>query len=105
MRDFEKRRILVTGGAGFIGSHLCEFLVKKGATVTSIDNFCDYYDPDLKKMNIELVELSASLAVRVNAMLQTGFGATLKDRARLPLPTVHAADFIPIGQQTILLGN
>ena len=32
-------RILVTGGAGFIGSHLCEFLVKSGHAVTAIDNF------------------------------------------------------------------
>ena len=32
-------RILVTGGAGFIGSHLCERLVNEGHTVTSIDNF------------------------------------------------------------------
>ena len=32
-------RILVTGGAGFIGSHLCERLIKDGHTVTAIDNF------------------------------------------------------------------
>ena len=32
-------RILVTGGAGFIGSHLCEFLIKSGHAVTAIDNF------------------------------------------------------------------
>ena len=32
-------RILVTGGAGFIGSHLCERLIKEGHVVTAIDNF------------------------------------------------------------------
>ena len=32
-------RILVTGGAGFIGSHLCERLIKDGHEVTAIDNF------------------------------------------------------------------
>ena len=32
-------RILVTGGAGFIGSHLCERLISEGHTVTVIDNF------------------------------------------------------------------
>ena len=32
-------RILVTGGAGFIGSHLCERLIHEGHSVTAIDNF------------------------------------------------------------------
>jgi UDP-glucuronate 4-epimerase len=44
---------LVTGGAGFIGSHLCEFLLAHGHSVVTIDNFNDYYDPRLKRRNIE----------------------------------------------------
>jgi len=44
---------LVTGGAGFIGSHLCERLLEEGHTVTALDNFNDYYDPRLKWRNIE----------------------------------------------------
>jgi UDP-glucuronate decarboxylase len=35
----DRKRILVTGGAGFIGSHLCERLVKEGHDVVSLDNF------------------------------------------------------------------
>lgn len=38
-RFFSKKRILVTGGAGFIGSHLCERLIKLGAQVFCVDNF------------------------------------------------------------------
>ncbi len=41
-------KILVTGGAGFIGYHLCEQLLKEGHTVVAIDNINDYYDPNLK---------------------------------------------------------
>ena len=37
--DSLKKRILVTGGAGFIGSHLCELLLKEGNEVLCVDNF------------------------------------------------------------------
>jgi len=44
--------ILVTGGAGFIGSHLCEYLLKAGHQVVCIDNFNSFYDPGIKERNI-----------------------------------------------------
>lgn len=43
---------LVTGGAGFIGSHLVDTLLARGATVVAYDNFNDYYDPARKRRNI-----------------------------------------------------
>jgi UDP-glucose 4-epimerase len=43
-------RILVTGGAGFIGSHLCERLVTEGHTVTTIDNFSTGQSSNLEKL-------------------------------------------------------
>jgi UDP-glucuronate 4-epimerase len=46
--------ILVTGGAGFIGSHVCEELLKKGYSVLCIDNFNDYYDPRCKERNLNV---------------------------------------------------
>ena len=41
--------ILVTGAAGFIGSHLCEALLAAGFQVTGIDNFDPFYSRDLKE--------------------------------------------------------
>jgi UDP-glucuronate 4-epimerase len=45
--------ILVTGGAGFIGSHVCDALLAKGKYVICIDNFNGHYDPKIKEKNIE----------------------------------------------------
>ncbi len=45
-------KVLVTGGAGFIGSHLCEALVRRGDEVVCVDNFNDYYSPARKRRNI-----------------------------------------------------
>lgn len=44
-------RILVTGAAGFIASHLCEKLHDLGHEVVGLDNFNDYYSPALKRLN------------------------------------------------------
>ena len=45
-------RVLVTGFAGFIGSHLTEKLLSEGHTVIGIDEFNDYYDVKIKERNI-----------------------------------------------------
>jgi UDP-glucuronate 4-epimerase len=44
--------VLVTGGAGFIGSSLCERLLARGDRVVAFDNFNDFYDPMLKERNV-----------------------------------------------------
>ena len=46
-------QVLVTGAAGFIGSHLCESLLRRGHTVRGLDSFTTFYDPDRKRANAE----------------------------------------------------
>jgi UDP-glucuronate 4-epimerase len=56
---------LVTGGAGFIGSHLTENLCARGDDVIAVDSFTDYYDPERKRENargIDVVELDLETA-------------------------------------------
>jgi UDP-glucuronate 4-epimerase len=45
-------RYLVTGGAGFIGSHLVDALLARGDEVVALDNFNSYYDPARKRRNV-----------------------------------------------------
>jgi UDP-glucuronate 4-epimerase len=48
-------RVLVTGGAGFVGSHLSERLIRDGHRVTVVDDLNDFYPPALKRANLEAV--------------------------------------------------
>ncbi len=49
-------KVLVTGAAGFIGSHVCERLLERGDAVVGLDNFNDYYSPAAKRANAALLE-------------------------------------------------
>src|SRR3972149_4166054 len=51
-----KESVLVTGAAGFIGSILAERLLGRGYRVIGLDNFDDYYSPDIKRDNIRSLE-------------------------------------------------
>jgi UDP-glucuronate 4-epimerase len=55
--------VLVTGAAGFIGSHIAEALLTRGDTVAGLDNFNDYYDPARKRANTTALTGSPSFTL------------------------------------------
>ena len=50
------KKVLVTGGAGFIGSHVADFLLARGDDVVVIDELNDYYDVRIKEGNLKLLK-------------------------------------------------
>ena len=48
----DSEAVLITGAAGFIGSHLAELCLSRGLSVIAIDDFTNYYDPKLKRENV-----------------------------------------------------
>jgi UDP-glucuronate 4-epimerase len=54
-------RVLLTGGAGFIGSHVAEALLKRGYQLSIVDNLDSFYEPSQKKHNLEKVRRAGEL--------------------------------------------
>lgn len=50
------KKVLVTGGAGFIGSNVAEYLLERGDDVVIVDEVNDYYDPTIKENNLKLLQ-------------------------------------------------
>ena len=68
---FPEKKILVTGCAGFIGSHVCEYLCKNDYIVLGIDNINNYYDPNIKLKNIELLETYQNFKFKKEDIIDT----------------------------------
>jgi UDP-glucuronate 4-epimerase len=78
------KTVLVTGAAGFIGSHLAEALLRRGDTVVGLDSFNDYYSPARKRQNVAEVKAAVASSapfrfvegdVRDRELLERVFGA------------------------------
>jgi len=83
-------RILVTGGAGFIGSHLSERLIREGHEVAVLDDFNDFYSPDLKRRNLRAVQSAGPCRCTEGDICDAAaVGALFRDF--LPEAVVHLA--------------
>ncbi|HZG43026.1 MAG TPA: NAD-dependent epimerase/dehydratase family protein [Longimicrobium sp.] len=72
--------LVVTGGAGFIGSHLCQRLLDRGHTVVLVDCFDSFYDPAVKRRNVRELAPAGRLRV-VEADIQDAAGLEAGVRA------------------------
>jgi UDP-glucuronate 4-epimerase len=70
-------RLLVTGAAGFIGSHVVEEAVRRGHEVVAVDDFDEFYDPARKRANAALVELRTGVATHDFDLLSGDVGSLL----------------------------
>ena len=65
-------RILVTGGAGFIGSHLCERLLALGHRVAILDDLNDFYSPAAKRANLDAVAAAGPVEIQIGDIRDAG---------------------------------
>ncbi len=85
-------RILLTGGAGFIGSHVAEALLRLGHELTIFDNFNDFYSPRIKEANVEEIRRIGDFDLRRADLLDL---KALQEtfRQRSPEVIVHLAAY------------
>lgn len=69
--------VLVTGCAGFIGSHLCEALLNRGETVVGIDGMTDNYSPEIKEQNLALYRHHPRFAYHAANLVDADLSALL----------------------------
>jgi dTDP-glucose 4,6-dehydratase len=95
-RPFEGRRVVVTGGAGFLGSHLCTALLDEGAEVVALDNFLTgspanvahlLHDPRFRLVRCDVTDF-VHVVGRVDLVLHFASPASPMDYLRMPVETL-----------------
>ncbi len=86
----KQQNVLVTGAAGFIGSHSAEALIEQGYRVIGVDNFCDFYDRSWKEMNLKSVRGGNALEVE-EIDITDGAGIDRLVAKTKPLAILHLA--------------
>ena len=84
-------RILITGAAGFIGSHLSERLISRGDHVTGFDNFDEFYPRAIKERNLTKLRLSPSFRLVEGDLANPSNIATALDTANGIDTVIHLA--------------
>jgi UDP-glucuronate 4-epimerase len=80
----EPQVVLVTGGAGYIGSHVCEALLRRGDAVVVLDALTTHYDPARKQANLAHVEATAAAAATERGRWPKGNFRFLHGDVRVP---------------------
>lgn len=86
-------KVVVTGAAGFIGSHLCERLLADGHQVTGLDSFTDYYSREMKEQNLETSRRHRNFEFEELDLVVDDFGRVLADASVV----FHLADQSAVG--------
>src|SRR5438034_2379588 len=71
-------RVVVTGAAGFIGSHLCERLLADGHQVAGVDSLSDYYERERKYENLEVARAHADFQLEESDMVETDLARVVR---------------------------
>jgi len=82
--------VLITGGAGFIGSHLASMLLRSGSKVVVLDNLNDFYDPRLKRANLAEIGRTGAFEFVLGDICERAAVHDLFARLR-PAAVVHLA--------------